>query len=354
MKDKILVVDDEDSLRLTLKFRLADAGFDVRDAADGEQAIALLEVESADMVLLDINMPRMDGIETLGLIIQAHPSTDVVMLTGFADFSTAIDCLKKGAKDYLVKPIEVTELITRVRSILRARNAERSLGELQRRHNSVVLFEILPGLFSLQSSIDGLSRSKMTHDQELLLRQALSSAALLLEHTSGLVQCAQADTIPVDIVKADVDFGPLIQSIAERYEKEAASRGIQFQQKVGKNLPRLAIDTEKIGYALDLLVGGAFRLVEKKKKVQFSVSVLAAAEVLMELRVPFIYGGEEPGSLFPIFAEDANADPENKRKDLGFVIARRIAEEHGGKIWIDTSKVDEVLVSFALPVGETA
>jgi DNA-binding response OmpR family regulator len=352
MKEKILLVDDEDSLRLTLRLRLNDAGFDVRDAADGEQAIAVLEAEPVDLVLLDINMPRMDGIETLGLIMQAHPTIDVIMLTGFADFSTAIDCLKKGAKDYLVKPIEVTELITRVRSILRAKNAERSLGVLQRRHNSAVLFDVLPGLFSLQSIIDSLAQTKLSRDQEVLLQQAHTEAVRLLDRTSTLVQCDEADTIAVDPVKADTDFAAFIHLLGDRYERAAAARGIQFQKKIATGLAHLPVDKVKIGYAFDILIGGALRLVDKKKKIQFSAA-MQDGEVLMELRIPFVLGGKDPDALFPIFAEEA-ATAGSKRKDLGFVIVKRIAEEHGGRIWIDTSTAGEVLVSMSLPFGKTA
>jgi DNA-binding NtrC family response regulator len=102
MTGKILVVDDEDTLRLTLKTRLVSSGFEVDTARDGEEALEKIGATSFDVVLLDINMPRMDGIMTLDYIMRDHPETDVIMLTGFADFTTAIDCLKKGAKDYLV------------------------------------------------------------------------------------------------------------------------------------------------------------------------------------------------------------------------------------------------------------
>ena len=95
MNERILVVDDEESLRLSLKFKLKSAGFDVDVAADGEEALEKLKARPADAVLLDINMPRMSGIEALTIIRQKYPQTETIMLTGFADFSTATftDCL---------------------------------------------------------------------------------------------------------------------------------------------------------------------------------------------------------------------------------------------------------------------
>ena len=99
MNQTILIVDDEESLRLTLRLRLAAQGFTILLAEDGEAALEQLKTSTVDLVLLDINMPRMDGIEALGHITTMYPNVEVVMLTGFADFTTAIDCLKKGAKD---------------------------------------------------------------------------------------------------------------------------------------------------------------------------------------------------------------------------------------------------------------
>src|SRR3989338_1369982 len=122
MNEKILVVDDEESLRLSMKFKLKSAGFDVDVAEDGEIALEKLKLQLFDVVLLDINMPRMSGLEALTLIRQQYPQTEAIMLTGFADFSTAIECLKNGARDYLVKPIDTTELVTRLRSLLRSRS----------------------------------------------------------------------------------------------------------------------------------------------------------------------------------------------------------------------------------------
>lgn len=143
MVGRVLIVDDEDTLRLTIKTRLASAGFETETAVDGEEALEKLKGAPFDVVLLDINMPRMDGITALGAIADQYPGSDVIMLTGFADFSTAIECLKKGAKDYLVKPIDTTELITRLRSLLRARTSEAALAEIRRDHSGFLAGTVL-------------------------------------------------------------------------------------------------------------------------------------------------------------------------------------------------------------------
>jgi DNA-binding response OmpR family regulator len=352
MNEKILLVDDEDSLRLTLKFRLSDAGFDVRDAADGEQALAALEAEPADLVLLDINMPRMDGIETLALILQSHPGTDVIMLTGFADFSTAIDCLKKGAKDYLVKPIEVTELITRVRSILRAKGAERSLAELQKKNSSLVLFDILPLLSSMQSLIAAVEKGKLSDDQQAILDYSLHVSQRLLGRTSTLVQINQLDSVKIDLLPADVDPQQFAETQCGRYLHTAAMFGVHFEKSIEKGLPHIRFDDERVGQALDLLVNAVFRAAQKGTKLTLSVSKGSNEEILFVLHVAVKALADDPGLLFPVYAEDADVSPESKRKDLGLAIAKRIAEEHGGKIWIETPTQKELVITLSLPAAK--
>jgi DNA-binding NtrC family response regulator len=110
MNERILVVDDEEALRLSLKFKLKSAGFDVDVAADGEEAFEKLKAKPADAVLLDITMPRMSGIEALTVIRQKYPQTEIIMVTGTQDVKTAVECMHKGAFYYVAKPYYDSDL----------------------------------------------------------------------------------------------------------------------------------------------------------------------------------------------------------------------------------------------------
>ncbi|HYN86430.1 MAG TPA: sigma-54 dependent transcriptional regulator [Pyrinomonadaceae bacterium] len=107
---KILVAEDEQNLRLVLQKELQRLGHDVRVAPDGEAALRLLEESNVDVVLCDINMPRMDGMELLRRVHQRPNPPEVVMLTGVASVETAIEAMKLGAYDYLSKPYRIVEL----------------------------------------------------------------------------------------------------------------------------------------------------------------------------------------------------------------------------------------------------
>ena len=111
MNEHILVVDDEEDLRFSLKFKLKSAGFDVDVASDGEEALGKLRTKQADVVLLDISMPRMSGMEVLTIIRREYPQTEAIMLTGMQDVKTAVECMDKGAFYYITKPYYDSDLL---------------------------------------------------------------------------------------------------------------------------------------------------------------------------------------------------------------------------------------------------
>ncbi|MDQ3805834.1 MAG: sigma-54 dependent transcriptional regulator [Acidobacteriota bacterium] len=107
---RILVAEDEANLRLVIQKELARLGHDVRVAADGEAALRLLEESNVDVLLTDISMPRMDGMELLRRVHQRPNPPEVIMLTGHATVESAIEAMKLGAYDYLSKPYRLAEL----------------------------------------------------------------------------------------------------------------------------------------------------------------------------------------------------------------------------------------------------
>ena len=111
MRGRVLVVDDEEDIRETLEMILALEGYDVRTADCGTAAIARSEVEPFDLVITDLKMPGMDGVETLMALKQRHPRLQVIVATGYASSETARRCLSEGAHAYLKKPFDMDELL---------------------------------------------------------------------------------------------------------------------------------------------------------------------------------------------------------------------------------------------------
>jgi len=112
---KVLIVDDETELLDSLATVLGRRGMTVSTCPDGYQALEFLQQNTVDIVVLDVKMPGIDGLETLRRIRKAHPGLDVILLTGHPSVETAMEGLKQGAAEYVMKPVEVEELVTSIR-----------------------------------------------------------------------------------------------------------------------------------------------------------------------------------------------------------------------------------------------
>ncbi|MDI6790671.1 MAG: response regulator [Thermodesulfobacteriota bacterium] len=114
MKHKILLVDDEEKMIKYLSRHLIKKGFDVSTACSGIAALEKVREQDFAVVLLDVLMPGMDGIETLREIKKIKPLTEVIMVTGHASVEVGIEGMKLGAFDYVIKPFDLTELVTKI------------------------------------------------------------------------------------------------------------------------------------------------------------------------------------------------------------------------------------------------
>ena len=129
-KPRILVIDDESAIRNSLKMTLEYEGYDCVLAATGPEGLTLLEREAPDLVLLDVKMPGMDGLEVLERIRAANETVPVVVVSGHGTISTAVDATKKGAFDFIEKPFASERVLVSLRNALdqrRLRDENRSL-----------------------------------------------------------------------------------------------------------------------------------------------------------------------------------------------------------------------------------
>jgi len=122
IKGKILVIDDDDDVREIFKMQLESNSFKVMEARNGEEAIALMQLGSnllqVGLIICDIRMPKVNGIEAIEYLKKNAPSIPIVVITGYPDAKLAVSLLKRGVKDYLVKPVEKEKLLEKVREIL--------------------------------------------------------------------------------------------------------------------------------------------------------------------------------------------------------------------------------------------
>jgi DNA-binding NtrC family response regulator len=114
LKAKVLLVDDEEDFLKTLAERLETRGLKVSTATNGEDAVACTDKEGYDLIILDLSMPGIDGLETLKRIKAKQPDAEIIMLTGQGSIKSSIEAMKLGAEDFLQKPVNISELMDKI------------------------------------------------------------------------------------------------------------------------------------------------------------------------------------------------------------------------------------------------
>ena len=195
MKAKILVADDETSHRQMIEAVLAAEGYEVTQAEDGQAAISAVEDRFYDLVIMDVRMPNVDGIQALQKIKQISPDIPVIIMTAYASVGSAVDALKSSAYDYLIKPLDIDELKILVDKALRHHQLEQE---------NVYLKERLGDRFDF-SNIIGRSPS-MTRLFETVALVAPSEATALIVGESGTGKELIANAIHQNSPRKDRPF----------------------------------------------------------------------------------------------------------------------------------------------------
>ncbi len=115
---RILIVDDEQPIRRALKSVLDNEPYEVDEAVDGVDGIEQAKKKKYDVIFLDIRMPRMDGLEAIGKILEVSPDSSIIMISGHGDIATAVDSVRRGAFDYLQKPLDLNRVLITIRNAL--------------------------------------------------------------------------------------------------------------------------------------------------------------------------------------------------------------------------------------------
>ena len=125
MLHKILVVDDEEEVRKTIRLQLKGTGLEVVEAEDGKKGIEVLDAENVtvvDAILCDVRMPNINGVEAIAYFRREYPHIPVIVLTGYPDVKLAVEFMKEGVVEYLVKPVEKEKLVETVMKAIERRS----------------------------------------------------------------------------------------------------------------------------------------------------------------------------------------------------------------------------------------
>jgi two-component system nitrogen regulation response regulator NtrX len=239
---KILIIDDEKSIRKTLREILEYEKYQVDEAAEGLEGMTLLQKEKYDVILCDIKMPKMDGIEVLDKITQSHSDIPVVMISGHGTIETAVEAVKKGAFDFIAKPLDLNRLLVTIRNAM---------------DKSTLVTETKVLKKKVNKTFDMIGQSKaIVQIQEMIERVAPTDARVLITGGNGSgkelvarwlheksnraggpiieVNCA---AIPGELIESELfghEKGAFTSAINQRKGKfEQAENGTIFLDEIG-------------------------------------------------------------------------------------------------------------------------
>ncbi|MGH9410980.1 MAG: sigma-54-dependent transcriptional regulator, partial [Vicinamibacterales bacterium] len=224
MKARILVIDDEAEIRRSVRMILEYEGYDVQEAASGQEGVALIEREPHDLVFLDIKMPGLDGLEALQKIRQINDALPVVIISGHGTVSTAVEATKLGAYDLIEKPLASERILVTIRNALdqeRLRDENRTL-----KRAAEVRHQIVGESPALRQIWDAIKRAAPTNATVLLLGESGVGKELVARaiHRNSLrsrdrfvqVNCA---AIPEELIESEL-FGHEKGSFTGATEKQ--------------------------------------------------------------------------------------------------------------------------------------
>jgi len=241
---KILIVDDESSIRRTLREILEFEKFEVEEAADGMEGLAKLRQSAFDVVLMDIKMPRMDGMDALDKVYELCPGTSVVMISGHATIDTAVESVKRGAFDFISKPPDLNRLLITIRNAMDKSSLLQETRQLKRKVAKAGLQEIIGSSEAIARLKDTIARVAPTEARVLitgpngagkeLIARWLHELSPRAQHPIVEVNCA---AIPSELIESELfghEKGAFTSAIKQRIGKfEQANGGTLFLDEIG-------------------------------------------------------------------------------------------------------------------------
>jgi len=274
---QILIVDDEKAIRNVLKDILSVEGYKVEEASDGEEG--LKKISNADVVLCDIKMPKVDGIEFLEKALEINPELPIIMISGHGNIDTAVDAVKKGAFDYISKPPDLNRLLITIRNATDRNKLSKETKVLKRKVKKVEeMVGQSEGILKIRETIDKVAPT----DARVLITGENGSGKELVarwlhyksNRAEGPIIEVNCAAIPSELIESELfghEKGSFTSAIKQRIGKfEQANGGTLFLDEIGD----MSLDAQ--AKVLRALQEGKITRVGGDKEIAVDVRVIAA------------------------------------------------------------------------------
>jgi signal transduction histidine kinase/GGDEF domain-containing protein len=383
MENRILVVDDEKEIRDFLYKALGRlGGFHVELAESGEDALLKLEKEPFDLVLTDLMMPKMDGLQLMAEIAKSKPEILSIMMTGHGTIDSALEAMKRGASDYLMKPLNLDELIIRIRKVLEekqrfvrlkdfADKLEKTNQELTKidamksEFVSVASHELRTPLAAIKNAVQLMLSGKtgeINENQTKFLSMAERNINRLTNILNDLLNLSRIESGKIELKFEKVELKGLLELTASSLKPQADVKSIQIEVEVPGQFPTVHGDQEKIEQILTNLIGNSIKFTPEGGRILITAKLFSkerggAYGDFVAVSVKDTGIGIPPEHLDSIFEKFYQVESSLHRSvsgtGLGLAITKGLVEAHQGKISVESEAGKGSTFTFTLPISES-
>src|SRR5579885_241504 len=362
---RILLVDDVPENLHLMRAIFEGEGFQVSEAESGEEALSLVASKAPEIALVDLRMPGMDGIEILREIRRAAPDVQVIMITAYGEVASAVEAMRLGAEDFLIRPIQRDLLILSVLRALERRHLRAQLEELNRRKlREQELTRMRDAALEL-ARLKSEFLARMSHEirtplnaivgfTEMLLYSALeadahkqveiiqSNCKLLMHVVDDLLDFSKFESGKAVLDDAPFDLARLLREISESCAPAVAARGLLLETSIDTGLPkRVRGDARRLRQVLDNLISNAIKFTNQGQVWLRARPVGSDAdEIVMRFEVEDTGIGIPPELQRKLFQPFVQADSSTAAgcggTGLGLAISARIVEQMEGIIGVNS------------------
>ena len=344
---KVLVIDDEEISRVACARVLKRIGIDTTKAAGGREGLDLLVREPHDLVLVDLKMPEMDGMEVARRIRDYDPNLVIIIITGYATIETAVNAIKEGAYDYLPKPFTADELVIVVQRGLEKRRLDRESRALREEKETIERNFITMVTHQLRSPLGAIAQyfdvllddhgGALSEIQREMIERAQVRLEGLLHLINDWLDMSRLQAGEIHHRLRPCPLQPIVSAALSALEMAAHEKGVNLDVNLPSDLPEVCVDPETFCEALSNLIANAIKYNRPAGKVSISASekngwVVVAIEDtglgLEEKEIPFIFE--------QFYRSKAKEVRQQQGTGLGLAIAEKIVRAHGGRIEVQS------------------
>lgn len=357
--NRILIVDDEPTSRDLCQSFLESDGYEVQTCDRGAKALALLELKKFDLVLTDLTLPEMNGIELIKKVKYHYPATNVIVMTAFGSVSSAVESMKAGAYDYITKPFPRDLLRVTIRRCLESHNLKREISKMQTellKKDKLAAVGSMAGAIAhrmrnplsiIQMCAQYLENHLQSNTEHLEVLKAIEEKVKTLEQlTRDFVEYSRASRIR----KSPENLEKLADEMIKNVSPRCTIQSVEIIRRYQVGLPVIQVDADLIREVVMNIIDNGLEAMKGPGKIVVAIELDRSMQWMM-LTI------SNTGSVLSPDLQEKIFEPFFTTKEtgmgLGLAIVKQVIDGHGGRIQaVGDPKTNSTTFRILLPLAD--